>query len=141
MSMDDASKPIGPGSATAPGPAPNVDAGSRPVASYSPKDQRRLMSMKACVAYCGMSVKQFNVMIRPRLIPIQNPITTKSSRKLWFDRHAVDREIDRLSGIRPHADEPPTSDDREYIQQQMEKRLLGRSSQTHRLRRRPNGRS
>lgn len=99
------------------------------------------MSLKASAAYCDMCVKIFNVTIRLRLIPIKNPNATKNSRKLWFDRHAIDREIDRLSGLVPQIDKPPTSDDHEYVMQQLEKRLLGRSSQTHRLRRRPNGRS
>lgn len=139
--MDDASKVSGSGSTAAPELAPHRGAGSRPVASTRAKYQRRLMSLKASAAYCDMCVKIFNVTIRPRLIPIKNPNATKNSRKFWFDRHAIDREIDRLSGLRPHADEPPTSDDREYVQQQMEKRLLARPAQMHRRRPPQGGRS
>jgi hypothetical protein len=139
--MERTSKSSGQGGMFAPEPAPSEGAGGRPISSTSPKDQRRLMSAKASAAYCDMSVKLFNVMIRPRLIPIQNPNAAKGSRKLWFDRHAIDREIDRMSGLRPLADAPPTSEDREYVQQQMEKRLLARPAQMHRRRPPQGGRS
>lgn len=139
--MERTSKSGSQGGFFAPEPAPSQGAGGRRIAPTPPKDQRRLMSVKASAAYCDMCVKLFNVMIRPRLTPIQNPNATKRSRKLWFDRHAIDREIDRLSGIRPPTDEPPTSEDREYVEQQMEKRLLARPAQMHRRRPPQGGRS
>jgi hypothetical protein len=139
--MERTSKSGSQGGFFAPEPTPSEGAGGRRIAPTPPKDQRRLMSVKASAAYCDMCVKLFNVMIRPRLTPIQNPNATKRSRKLWFDRHAIDREIDRLSGLLSPADEPPTSEDREYVQKQMEKRLLGRSSQTPRRHQPPNQRS
>ncbi len=139
--MDDPTKASSSGSTAAPELAPHRGAGDRSVASTRPKDQRRLMSLKASAAYSDMCVKLFNVTIRPRLIPIKNPNATKNSRKLWFDRHAIDREIDRLSGLAPQIDRPPTSDDHEYVMQQLEKRLLARPAQMHRRRPPQGGRS
>ena len=62
---------------------------------------RRLMSAAAAAAYCDMSLKSFNAIMRPKLTAVKNPNATRAARKVWYDRVQIDREIDRATGIIP----------------------------------------
>lgn len=87
-------------------------------------ESRRLLSAKASAVYCDMSLKIFNVLVRPHLVAIRNPNKTHRRQKVWFDKRAIDRVIDQLSGFDPALEQNPDITDREFVFRQLEKRLL-----------------
>lgn len=65
--------------------------------------EKRLLNSAEAAEYCGLSVRTFRSLVRRGVLPG----ALKQTRR--YDRVALERKLDQLSGIGPHAEQPAIS--------------------------------
>lgn len=61
----------------------------------------RLMTRSEAAAYCRMTPSRFSQLVKSELLPASIPGTTR------YDRMAIDRALDKLSGLQSDAELSP----------------------------------
>jgi len=90
--------------------------------TYAPRwADTRLKTLKEAAFHTRVSPRTFLKMFAPQLHPIRPLSGSRGRCKLLFDRHEVDRLIDKMSGVTTAID--TNRDDLEFVKAQMEKRL------------------